>query len=148
MKFEPNPQQQQLFELRRLVLRWLTSTLAIFVAVWLVPGIIFEGPGWQLGIVAVILGLLGTLLRPLLLLFTLPLVLLTLGLFVLVINAGLLLLTSSLAGQFGIDFTVESFWSALFGGLLISIVSGVLNLLAGEHNIRFMYVRGGDDDHV
>jgi putative membrane protein len=93
----------------------------------------------------VILGLLGTLLRPLLLLFTLPLVLLTLGLFVLVINAGLLLLTSSLAGQFGIDFTVTSFWSALFGGLLISIVSGLLNLLAGEHNIR-VYVRRGDED--
>jgi putative membrane protein len=145
MRFQPNPQQHQLFDLRRLVLRWLTSTLAIFVAVWLVPGIVFEGPGWQLGIVAVILGLLGTLLRPLLLLFTLPLVLLTLGLFVLVINAGLLLLTSSLAGQFGIDFMVDSFWSALFGGLLISIVSGLLNLLAGEHNIR-VYVRNGDNE--
>jgi putative membrane protein len=146
MRFQTDPQQRQLFELRRLVLRWLTSTLAIFVAVWIVPGIVFEGPGWQLGIVAVILGLLGTLLRPLLLLFTLPLVLLTLGLFVLVINAGLLLLTSELAGQFGITFVVDSFWSALLGGLIISIVSGLLNLFAGEHGIRFYIQRGNQNE--
>lgn len=145
MDFEPHnqPQRAQLFEVRRLLVRWLTSTLAIFVAVYLVPGIEFIGPGWQLGIVALILGLLGALLRPLLLLFTLPLIILTLGLFVLVINAGLLALTSALADTLGIAFSVDSFWSALLGGLVISIVSSLLNLLAGEHNIRVHIQQGG-----
>ncbi len=140
---QPDLQQQRLAELRRILLRWLTSSLAIFIAVWLVPGIEFSGPGWQLGIVAIILGLLGTLLRPLLLIFALPLILLTLGLFVLVINALLLLLTSSLADQLGIAFSVDSFGSALLGGLVISIVSGLLNLLAGERTIQIYVRRSG-----
>jgi putative membrane protein len=131
--------------LRRLLIRWLTSTLAIFVAVWLVPGIEFVGPGWQLGIVALILGLLGALLRPLLLLFTLPLILLTLGFFVLVINALLLALTSALADQLGIAFSVDGFGSAVLGGLVISLVSGVLNLLVGDHNVK-VYVRRGNQE--
>jgi putative membrane protein len=145
MDYRPSPQRESLFELRRLLIRWLTSTLAIFVAVWLVPGIEFVGPGWQLGIVAIILGLLGALLRPLLLLFTLPLILLTLGFFVLVINALLLALTSALADQLGIAFQVDGFGSALLGGLVISLVSGVLNLLVGDHNIK-VYVRRGDQE--
>lgn len=140
---QPDLQQQRLAELRRILLRWLTSSLAIFIAVWLVPGIEFSGPGWQLGIVAIILGLLGTLLRPLLLIFALPLILLTLGLFVLVINALLLLLTSSLADQLGIAFSVDGFGSALLGGLVISIVSGLLNLLAGERTIQIYVRRSG-----
>jgi putative membrane protein len=145
MDYRPSPQRESLFELRRLLTRWLTSTLAIFVAVWLVPGIEFVGPGWQLGIVALILGLLGALLRPLLLLFTLPLILLTLGFFVLVINALLLALTSALADQLGIAFSVDGFGSAVLGGLVISLVSGVLNLLVGDHNVK-VYVRRGNQE--
>jgi putative membrane protein len=145
MDYRPSPQRESLFELRRLLIRWLTSTLAIFVAVWLVPGIEFVGPGWQLGIVALILGLLGALLRPLLLLFTLPLILLTLGFFVLVINALLLALTSALADQLGIAFSVDGFGSAVLGGLVISLVSGVLNLLVGDHNVK-VYVRRGNQE--
>jgi putative membrane protein len=51
---------------RRVFLRWLISSLAIFAAVWLVPGISFSGPGWQIGVVALVFGLLNVLLRPLL----------------------------------------------------------------------------------
>ncbi len=126
---------------QRLLLRWLISSLAIFAAVALVPGIAFSGPGWQIGVVAVVFGLLNALLRPLLYLLTCPLVLLTLGLFGLVINALMLALTSALADQLGIRFHVYGFWPAFFGGLVISIVTTVLSALAGDTNVRVVRVK-------
>ncbi len=138
----PTPQQLAWHGIRRLTLRWLISALAIFVAIWIVPGITFSGPGWQLGIVAMILGLLNSLVRPLLVLFVLPLVILTLGLFVFVINAGLLLLASTLADAVNIAFQVDTFWDALWGGLVISLVSSLLNFLAGEQQIQVQINRG------
>lgn len=142
----PTPSQAAWYGIRRLTLRWLISSLAIFAAVWIVPGITFAGPGWQLGIVALILGLLNSLLRPLLVLFALPLIILSLGLFVLVINAGLLLLASGLADGFNIAFQVNTFWDALWGGVVISLVSTVLNLLAGEQQITVHVNRGFPSD--
>ena len=117
---------------RSLVLRWLITSLAIFIAVALVPGIHFTGPGWQLGVVALIFGLVNLLVRPVLLLVTCPLVVLTLGLFTLVLNALLLGLTSALANRAAIDFRVDDFWAALLGGLVISLVTIALSALAGE----------------
>jgi putative membrane protein len=126
---------------RRLVLRWLISTLAIFAADYLVPGISFVGPGWQFGIVAAVFGLVNVALRPLLTLLTCPLIILTLGLFGLVINALLLLLTAQIAGGLGVQFTVEDFWSAVLGGLVISIVTLILTILAGEANVKLVMRR-------
>ncbi|MBK9941998.1 MAG: phage holin family protein [Kouleothrix sp.] len=117
---------------RSLSLRWLISTLAIFAAVYLVPGIGFVGPGWQIGIVALVFGLVNVALRPLLTLLTCPLIILSLGLFALVINALLLLLTAQIAASLGVQFTVDGFFSALLGGVVIALVSLVLNILAGE----------------
>lgn len=133
-QLEPQPQpwyQQAL----RLIMRWLIGTIAIFVAVLIVPGIEFAGPGWELGLVAAVFGLVNMLLRPLLALLTCPLILLTFGLFGLVINAGLLLLTAAIAENLGLIFRVNGFWPALFGGLIISIISTLLNLLAGDRPI-------------
>lgn len=140
MNQPPMLPQERPFDLRRLVLRWLISSLAIFAAVWLVPGIEFTGPGWQLGIVALVFGLLNALLRPILLLLTCPLVLLTLGLFGLVINALMLGLTSALSSELGINFHVQDFWAAFWGGLVISLVSLILNVLAGEQQVMRVYV--------
>lgn len=116
-------------------MRWLISTIAIFIAVLIVPGIEFSGPGWELGIVAAVFGLVNVLLRPLLSLLTCPLILLTFGLFGLVINAGLLLVTAAIAENLGLVFRVNGFWPALWGGLIISIISTVLNLLAGDRPV-------------
>jgi putative membrane protein len=127
---------------QRVLLRWLISSLAIFAAVLVVPGISFSGPGWQIGIVALMFGLLNVLLRPLLYLLTCPLVILTLGLFGLVINAVLLGLTSALADQLGINFVVDGFWPAFFGGLVISIVSTLLSVLAGDTQVQVVQVQG------
>jgi putative membrane protein len=127
--FQPRTRWQQI---RSLILRWLINTLAIFVAVLIVPGIEFAGPGWELGIVAAVFGLVNTLLRPLLTLLTCPLIILTLGLFGLLVNAALLGLTAAIAGDLNIQFYVRGFWPAVGGGLVISLVSLALNILAGE----------------
>ncbi len=116
----------------KLLLRWICTSIAIFVAVKLLPGIRFEGPWWQLGIVALIFGLFNALVRPILMFLTCPLILLTLGLFIPIINAAMLGLTAATAKTFGINFQVAGFWSALWGGIVISIVSAVLNLLIGD----------------
>ncbi len=117
---------------RSLTLRWLIASLAIFAAVYLVDGIRFSGPGWELGIVALVFGLVNATLKPLLALLTCPLVILTLGLFGLVLNAVLLLLTAQIAAALGVQFAINDFWAAFWGGLVISLVSLVLNILAGE----------------
>jgi putative membrane protein len=138
----PNPQPVGRWQrVRRLSLRWLINILAIFAAVWLVPGIEFAGPGWQLGVIAVVFGLVNIALRPLLTLLTCPLVILTLGLFGLVINAALLALTSTIARSLGIQFIVEGFWPAVLGGLVIALVSLVLNILAGESSMQVVVRR-------
>lgn len=117
----------------------------MFVAVWLVPGISFAGPGWELGIVAAILGLLAGLFRPILVLLSLPAIFCTFGLFMLVINAGLLMLASFVAGWLGISFNVDSFLSAVLGGIIISTVSTILNMLAGDPAVRVQVRRMGDE---
>jgi putative membrane protein len=131
-EFTPPPPPTPLQRLRILSLRWLISSLAIFVAIYIVPGIHFVGPGWQIGIIALVFGLINALLRPILTVLTCPLVILTFGLFALVINAGLLLLTVEFANLLGIQFTIDSFWWALLGGIVISLVTTVLSVLAGD----------------
>ena len=85
---------------------------------------------------ALVLGLLNSLLRPLLLLLSLPILLLTLGLFSLVINALLLELTSVLAIYLDINFHVNDFWAAMGGSLVISLVTTLLSSLAGDQRIK------------
>lgn len=138
------PQPQPISRWRRIrsiILRWLINTLAIFIAVLLVPGITFAGPGWQLGVVALVFGLVNVALRPILTLLTCPLMILTLGLFGLVINALLLALTAEIAGSLGVQFTVNGFWSAVGGGLVISLVVLALNILSGETPVRVVVRR-------
>jgi putative membrane protein len=108
--------------IRRFLHRALVNALGVLVAAQLLPGVNYTQ--WQ-GLVAaaVVLGVLNGLLRPVLLLFSLPLIVLTLGLFTTVVNALMLMLTASLVR----DFQVNGFWSAFFAGLIVS----VFNLLLG-----------------
>lgn len=116
----------------RLLVRWLISTLAIYAAVALLPGISFRGPWWKLAMVALIFGLVNALVRPVLTFLTCPLIILTLGLFTLIINAAMLMLTAWLSEDLGLNFRVANFRSAFWGALVISIVSFLLNLLLGD----------------
>jgi putative membrane protein len=107
-------------------LRWSINLLALVAAASVIPGIRIQSLG--MGIAAAgILGIVNAVIRPVVLLFTLPITLLTLGLFTLVINAALLELVSVVVP----GFIIESFGSAFLGALLISFISWVLNIFVG-----------------
>jgi putative membrane protein len=122
--------------MRGLLIRWLINTLALYLAVRVVPGVNYRGGATGLVVVAAIFGLVNATLRPLLALLTCPLVLGTLGLFLFVINAMLLLLTGWLSSRFALGFTVAGFWPAFWAGLLISIVSLFLSIMVGEKEVK------------
>jgi putative membrane protein len=123
----------------KLLIRWVISSISLCVAAWLVPGIHVEHRAWTtFAIMAVILGLVNAVVRPLLKLLSCPLILLTLGLFVLVINAFTLWFASSIAVKwFHVGFYVHGFWPAFWGALIVSIVSVVLTVIVGEDRREF-----------
>ena len=118
--------------------RWAINAVALFVAVLIVPGIQFNGAWTGILWLALIFGLLNALLRPLLKFLTCPLILLTLGLFTIVVNTVILLLANSIGQAFDLGLTIDGFWPALLGSLVISIVSVIMSLifrdeLKGKH---------------
>jgi putative membrane protein len=112
-----------MFSDRSFVYRWIIGGLGLLIATSVVPGLHYGGTPLGFVILALIFGLVNALLKPLLTLLTCPLVLLTLGLFMLVLNALLLMFTGFLGQVIGIQFYVESFGAAFWGGILISLVS-------------------------
>jgi putative membrane protein len=110
----------------RLLLAFLVNAAALALADFLVPGIHAEGPLAILA-TALVFGLVNTLIRPVLKLLSCPMIVLTLGLFTLILNALMLLLTARIGRVFGIQFTVDGFWSAFVGALIVSIVSVLLS---------------------
>ncbi len=102
-------------------LRWLILTVAIIVTSYLLDGIRISGFSSAL-FAAAILGILNAFFRPILLILTLPINILTLGIFTFVINAIMLMMVSGVIS----GFEVSGFWSAVFGSLLISLVSAIL----------------------
>ncbi len=112
--------------MRGFLIRSLLTMVAVLATAHIIPGISVDGWLSALG-AAIVLGILNAILRPLLLLLSLPFIIITFGLFVFVINALLLGLASWLVP----GFHVAGFWSAVFGSLVISIISGILNFLVG-----------------
>jgi len=117
----------------RWILRLLANAAALAIATWILSGITLTAPTTArkvlvLLVVALIFGVQNAIIKPIFALFTAPLILLTLGLFLIVINACMLLLTSWLAGLFDLGWDVDGFWTAVLGGIIISIVSFVLNV--------------------
>lgn len=104
------------------MIRLLVNALALAAAAWLVDGIQMDGDFFDVLVVALVFGILNAVLKPFLLLFSLPLLIVTLGLFALVVNAAMLMITASLLD----DFAVSGFWAALLGSLVISIVTMLL----------------------
>jgi putative membrane protein len=113
--------------MRGLVIRWLVSAAALYLTSQIVRGVEIDGVV-PLLFAAVTIGVLNAVVRPLVLLLTLPLNVLTLGLFTLVVNAGMLWMAS----QVVIGFRVHGFWSALGGWLLMSFFTFLINLLIGD----------------
>ncbi len=104
-----------------LLLVWILNAVALLVVAYLLPGITVASFGSAL-IAALVLGLLNTVVKPLLILLTLPLTVVTLGLFLLVLNA----LVFWWAGSILKGFQVEGFWWAVIGAIIYSLVSGAL----------------------
>ena len=117
----------------RLLLRWAVNAIALWVAIEIVPGLEYRGETYtSLLIIALLFGLVNALVRPILVILTCPLIVLTLGLFILIINAVMLSLTVWLSELFGLGLVSESFVATLLGALVISVVSGLINLLIKE----------------
>jgi putative membrane protein len=115
---------------------WLLTTAAgVAVATWLLDGIYFTGPAHgqaefnhkvlPLLLVALILGLVSSFVRPVVTFFSIPFIIFTLGLFLLVINALMLMLTAWIAGGLGIGFHVQGFWNALWGSIVITLCNWI-----------------------
>ncbi|MEV8395293.1 MULTISPECIES: phage holin family protein [unclassified Streptomyces] len=116
------------------LVKTIANAGALAVAIWLIQNITLTGDSTgkkalTLVLVAVLFGVVNFIVKPVVQLLTLPLFILTLGLITLVINALMLLLTSWLADKLDLSFHVEGFWTAVLGGLIISIVSWALNVV-------------------
>ena len=105
--------------------------MAIWAAASVVSGVTFDTSHWGgVVLVALVFGVVNVLLKPLLTLIGLPLILLTFGLFSLVINAALLQITDALTAS----LTVDGFWPAVLGALVVSVVSWLLELFFGDED--------------
>ena len=107
--------------------RLVVAALGLWLASALVPGIEVEG-GWTLIGAALLLGLVNAVVRPVLVVLTLPFTILTLGLFLLVINAGMLGLVAAMFER----FTIAGFWSALLGAVIVSVTSWLASWFIGS----------------
>ena len=113
----------------KFIIRWAINAAGLYAVVWVVPGIEYLGDWTGILWLALIIGLLNALVRPLLKFLTCPLIILTLGLFTLVINTAMLLLTRTIGQTLGIGLSVDGFWSALLGSLVMSVVSIVMSVI-------------------
>ncbi len=114
----------------KFIIRWVINVVALYAAIWIVPGIDFQGKWTGVLWLALIIGLLNALVRPLLKFLTCPLIILTLGLFTLVINTIMFWLTSVIGQSFGFGLTIDApvWWNAFLCAVVISIVSVVLSV--------------------
>lgn len=106
------------------IIQIIISTLAVLITAYLLPGVRIEDNDFFTGLtVAAVLAFLNAVIKPLMILFTIPITFFTMGLFLLVINALIILMTDNLVD----GFHVSGFWSALFFSLILSVVTSFLN---------------------
>lgn len=106
----------------KIFVRWILNALALFFLQTLIPGIAFEN-FYSALITVLALGIVNALIKPLVVLLTLPINILTLGLFTLIINAGLFWLVSTVVK----GFYLANFWTAFWAALIFSIISIILS---------------------
>ena len=115
----------------KFILRLVINAIALYLAVYFLPGIELESGLTSILWLALIFGIINALFRPLLQFLTCPLILLTLGLVTLVINTFLFWLTSVIGQSFGLELIINDpvWWNAFLGGLVVSVVSVVMTLI-------------------
>jgi len=109
------------------IINWLLITVAVFVSAELIPGVMVKN-FFTAFVVAVVMGIINTFIKPILLVLTLPINVFTLGIFTLVINAGLVML----AAYFVEGFSVRGFWQALLFSIILSLVNSVLHYIGRD----------------
>lgn len=108
-------------------IRWVANAAGFFTAILVVPGIHTSATrASDLAVVVLIAGLINSVLGPILKLFSLPFIIFTLGMGLLLINMALFWLVGTIGQNFGLGFTVSSFWAALGGAIIVSVVSSLL----------------------
>jgi len=113
----------------------LVNAAALWAAVQVLDGLEFSGDLMQWLVLALIFGVVNAIVKPVLKIFTFPITIITLGLFLLVINAAMLYLTSWLAAQIGLTFTIAGFLDAILGAIVIAIVGMALNYVLGAMGV-------------
>lgn len=115
------------------LLQIVLSAIAIFLTTQIVPGVQLVGEWtiWHLLLIGLIFGVLNAVIKPIVVVLSLPLVLVSLGLFYIVINAFILWLTS----VFMDTFVVTGFWWAVLGSIIISVINWALNMFFGVHQV-------------
>ena len=113
------------------IIRLLLNAIAIYLTASLLKGV-HVGDFLDAFILAVVLAILNTVIRPILVIFTIPITIVTMGLFLIVINAGVLLL----AAWFVDGTSIDGFWWAVLFGLIVSIINSILYRLAGENKYK------------
>lgn len=112
----------------KFIIRVLVTALAVWVATWVLPGVHLHKDAKTITVVALVLALLNAIVKPVLIILTIPVTIATLGLFLLIINALMVVWTSKLIG----GFRVDSWLTALLFSIIVSIVSSVLHSIALE----------------
>lgn len=115
-------------------IRLVINAIALWLATRLVDGLTFDGDMIFLFVVALIFGVVNSVVKPILMLLTFPALILSLGLFLLVLNAVMVWLTGAISDAAGLGFHVEGFRAAFLGGLVVSVVSFVLSLFVGKES--------------
>lgn len=105
-----------------ILIKWVLYAASLLLIAWIVPGITLAGFNTAL-LAAVVIGFINVVIKPILILLTLPINILTLGLFTLIINALMFLLASKLVP----GFQIIGFWSAFLGAFILSILSVVIS---------------------
>lgn len=125
--------------MKHFLVKTIANAAALAVAIWLLKDITLTGENTgrkilTLILVALIFGLVNFLVKPVVKLLSFPLFILTLGLITLVVNALMLMLTSWLAGKADLAFHVDGFWTALLGGVIISIVAWAMHVILPDED--------------
>ena len=129
--------------MKGLLIRWVINALALLLISQVIKGIEVDSI-FAAFVAAAVLGVINAILRPILLLITLPITILTLGLFVLVINGFMLYIAGSVVE----GFHVAGFWSAVFGALFLSVISWIANAFINDHGrIEYIEVHTHYDKH-
>lgn len=107
----------------------VVSALAVIITSFILPGVHMDSAVTGV-LVAIVLSVLNTILKPILVILTIPITIFTLGLFLLIINATMILL----AGEIVPGFSVNGFWTAFFFSIILSLVTSIFNMLVREEN--------------